>query len=134
MRGWACQARSTDQLLASQVPTFAYEFNDADAPQLFLPPASFPYGASHASELRYLFRLRQGGVLNDSQRSLSAVMVRYWSQFARTGDPNGPGLPFWPQYDASSDQFQSLVPPSPVTESNFATDHHCGFWSESAGE
>jgi para-nitrobenzyl esterase len=132
--GWACPARFVDQLLASQVPTFAYEFNDADAPQLFLPPAPFPYGASHASELRYLFRLRQGGVLNDSQRSLSAVMVRYWSQFARTGDPNSPGLPFWPQYDASSDQFQSLVAPSPVTETNFAIDHHCDFWSESAGE
>ena len=126
---WACPARVVDQLLAAQVPTFAYEFNDADAPQVFLPPASFPYGASHASELRYLFRLRQGGVLNDSQRSLSAVMVRYWSQFARTGDPNGPRAPFWPQYDASTDEFQSLVPPSPVTESNFAIDHHCDFWS-----
>jgi len=37
---WGCPARFVDQLLASQVPTFAYEFNDADAPQVFLPPAS----------------------------------------------------------------------------------------------
>jgi para-nitrobenzyl esterase len=56
-------------------------------------------------------------------------MVRYGSQFARTGDPNGPGSPFWPQYDASTDEFQSLVPPSPVTEANLAIDHHCDFWS-----
>jgi para-nitrobenzyl esterase len=128
-KSWSCLARMWDQVLASQVPTFAYEFNDADAPQVFLPPASFPYGASHASELRYLFRLRQGGVLNESQKRLSDVMVRYWTQFARTGDPNGPRAPFWPQYDASSDQFQSLVPPSPVTESDFSIDHRCDFWS-----
>jgi hypothetical protein len=36
-------------------PTFAYEFNDGNAPENFLPPVSFPYGAAHASEIQYLF-------------------------------------------------------------------------------
>jgi para-nitrobenzyl esterase len=39
------------------VPTFAYEFNDENAPQRYLPPVSFPYGAAHQSELQYLFDL-----------------------------------------------------------------------------
>jgi para-nitrobenzyl esterase len=33
--------------------------------------------------------------LNPAQRRLADRMVGYWSRFAKTGDPNGPGLPKW---------------------------------------
>ncbi|HJX99452.1 MAG TPA: carboxylesterase family protein, partial [Streptosporangiaceae bacterium] len=52
---FACPALSIDQSVSRFVPTFAYEFNDENAPELFLPPVSFPYGAAHASEIQYLF-------------------------------------------------------------------------------
>jgi len=130
---FACPARIADQALSAQVPIFAYEFNDINAPEVFLPPVSFPYGATHASELRYLFVLTWGGQLDGQQKELSDAMVRYWTQFAKSGDPNSSGLPFWRQYDAITDEFQSLVPPLPVTEFNFAIDHKCDFWARLLG-
>jgi para-nitrobenzyl esterase len=126
---FACPARAIDQILASQVATFAYEFNDANAPELFLPPVSFPYGAAHASELQYLFKLTWPGQLDTRQERLSDAMVGYWTQFAKSGDPNRPGTRFWPRYDATADRFLSLVTPSPAIERGFATDHTCDFWS-----
>ncbi|HZQ21942.1 MAG TPA: carboxylesterase family protein [Terriglobales bacterium] len=130
---FTCPARAVDQVLSAQVPTFAYEFNDTNAPELFLPPVSFPYGATHGSELRYLFDLTWGGQLDGQQEELSGAMLRYWTQFANSGDPNSSGLPFWRQYDVTTDEFQSLVPPTPMTNFGFSTDHKCDFWGNLFG-
>ena len=130
---FACNARKTVKALAHFVPTYAYEFADENAPELFLPPVSFPYGSAHASEIQYLLDLRSplppGLVvpLNATQRELSAAMVTHWTNFARTGSPgNG-----WSAYSDASDQVQSLVPPAPIptTETAFGTAHRCAVWT-----
>src|SRR5215469_13326068 len=105
---FSCPARITDQAISNQVPLFAYEFNDINAPEIFLPPVSFPYGATHLAELRYLFKLTWRGQLDGQQDELSDAMVRYWTQFAKSGNPNSSGLPFWRNYDDTTDEFQSL--------------------------
>jgi para-nitrobenzyl esterase len=139
---FACTARFADELASAFVPTFAYEFNDANAPQNFLPPVSFPYGAAHASEIQYIFpTANPSGLglnlpqtpLNANQRLLADKMVGYWTEFAGSGDPNGHGSPHWPQFERGRQVMQSLVAPTPTTETNFATAHQCAFWDQLTG-
>jgi para-nitrobenzyl esterase len=129
---FACNSRKVAGLLSQYVSTFAYEFNDEEAPQLFLPPVSFPYGSAHASEIQYLFNLRHtvpAPDLTHDQRRLSRAMTTYWTNFARTGSPNWFGQPVWPAYDTARDEMQSLVPPVPEVESGFGLDHKCYIWT-----
>jgi para-nitrobenzyl esterase len=127
---FSCPARLADQLMSPFVRTFAYEFNDENAPEVFLPPVSFPYGAAHGSEIQYLFKITESfpATLTPDQEKLSDAMIRYWTRFAATGDPNSFRTPVWPRYSSLTDKFQSLMPRTPSTETNFATDHHCSFW------
>jgi len=134
---FACNTIAAARTLSSWVRTYLYEFNDANAPQLFLPPVSFPYGAAHASEIQYLFVLpNQVGAppLDADQQRLSEAMVRYWTRVARTGKPGAARAPRWLRFDAG-DGILSLGAPSPVVESaaEFALDHQCAFWGPLLG-
>jgi para-nitrobenzyl esterase len=114
------------------VPTFGYEFNDENAPELFLPPVSFPYGAAHASEIQYLMDLPTAafpGTLSAQQQQLATIMKGYWTNFAKRGIPSASGTPFWPLFSNLTQKMQSLAPPTPQTETDFASTHNCAFWT-----
>ncbi|MGH3162361.1 MAG: carboxylesterase/lipase family protein [Streptosporangiaceae bacterium] len=125
---FACHALTAEQLLARYVPTFAYEFNDENAPELFLPPAGFPYGAAHASELPYLFSQTADSHpagFSAAQLQLAAAMKQDWTNLAKTGIPAAG----WPRFVGTSQRMLSLVPPAPQVETDFAAQHHCAFWA-----
>jgi para-nitrobenzyl esterase len=133
---FACPAHFASALTSQFVPTFAYEFNDENAPEGFLPFAGFPYGAAHASELQYVFDLRTAfpaTPFNADQQQLAHTMVEYWTAFAANGDPNQPGTPNWHEFTVAGADVQSLVPPAPEDELKFAIDHKCAFWDAAAG-
>jgi para-nitrobenzyl esterase len=139
---FACTARNADLSLSKYVPTYTYEFNDETAPP-FLSGLSFPQGDSHEIELEYLFNM--GVRFTTDQQRLSDTMIDYWTQFARTGNPNGRehnrgseengdsgGSPNWPLYRGVRGRFESLVAPTPKTESDSSFDnfHKCSsFWN-----
>ena len=127
---FACSARNGDISLSNFTNTYAYEFNDEHAPPQ-PPPAglSFPLGAYHGSEIQYLFDTGFFFEFTPPQQQLSAAMVSYWTNFAATGDPNGGTLPTWSLYNPTTDVFQSLIPPTPTTETTFNTNHLCDFWN-----
>lgn len=130
---FACTARQVDLWTAPHVPTYAYEFHDRNAPEDFLPAVpGYNFGAAHASELQFLFNLGQlpPGVrpLNAHERQLSAAMATYWTNFVAAASPNSAGVPYWASFAPEADNMQSLLPPAPVEETNFAAVHRCAFW------
>jgi para-nitrobenzyl esterase len=136
----SCQSYLIEQMLAPRVDAYVYEFDDENAPMVLLPEYGFPYGATHTSELPYLFPEIEShlydlgpAILDSNQSQLAATMRAMWAQFARYGDPNGNGLPQWTSYANSTGKVSSLVAPAPFMSSGFASEHQCAFWTPLLG-
>jgi para-nitrobenzyl esterase len=111
---FACNGRVDVRSLSRYAPTYQYELNDENAPNDFLPAVPYSLGAYHASELQYLFP-RPVSLLDPGQLQLSAAMQKYWTNFAKTGNPNGPGVPDWPVLRRPSPMLMHFTGDGPST-------------------
>jgi para-nitrobenzyl esterase len=72
----------------------------------------FDWGASHGMEMPYVFDHLDQQALpwTPQDRQLATIMSTYWTNFAKSGDPNGAGLPVWPTFAATHRQTMQLGP------------------------
>ena len=98
MRQWA---RAMENVTSD-----AYVYYFTAAPPI---PNSDYLGAYHSAEVPYPFQ-NISPSFGDADRALSDAMSEYWVNFAKTGDPNGAGLPKWEPYNLDSEPFMELGP------------------------
>ena len=91
----------------------AYQFQFAR-----VAPGREAAGASHGTEVPYVFgnlgAAANSPKYNDTDRQVSAAMQEYWTNFAKTGDPNGGRLPRWPQFTPAARAYIEFTTGGPV--------------------
>ncbi|RZS32254.1 para-nitrobenzyl esterase [Herbihabitans rhizosphaerae] len=126
---WICPSVTSNRHYARFRPTYGFVFDDPTAPIMDggapLPPSVTP-ATVHGSDVPYTF---DWPTATPSQRRLSDHMIRYWANFARTGDPNGPGLSYWPPVTAGRGTRAQLLAPDAIRPIDMNTSHHCDLWS-----
>ena len=128
---YACGAQLIANTVSGLTPTWQYEFNDPKSPTLYgFQPTGIDMNSAHSAELAYIFDFTLGSrPLTATQERLATQMKRYWATFARTGNPNGKGLPSWPRRTPANAQVMTLRPTGSSPGTGFAAEHQCDFWT-----
>ncbi len=113
---------------ATGQPVYEYEFDRPIS-------AQEARGAIHGAELPYVFGYfpKFGSLAGNSTQvdlKLADVIETYWTNFARSGDPNGPGLPKWPRLDAAQQYLDFTVEGGTKASDKPLRAAQCGLYRE----
>ncbi len=107
---WGEPARFTARnFVANGNPVYIFHFG-------YVPAAMKQrarYGAGHGTEVGFVFgnlTNRDGSPVDAKDEELSKMMNAYWANFAKTGNPNGEGLPKWPLYNTQKEEVLDVQP------------------------
>ena len=106
--GWHTWSWARLQSQTGKSKVFYYYFDQhPDHPE---DSPYFGYGSPHGQDVAYVFMnldtLNPNTTLTDLE--LSETMGTYWTNFAKYGDPNGEGVPEWPQFIESNPEVMYL--------------------------
>jgi para-nitrobenzyl esterase len=135
---------------------YGYDFTYQHAPYYFpqMPNAFDSTGyfqalAYHTADIQFVFQNWHGGnlgvninqgasspalnlprELQGPEITLSDQIVGAWTNFAKTGNPNGLGLPIWPVFTPGVGPFlQQDIPNGQETATQYSNNYHCAFWA-----
>ncbi len=107
------------QVKTGDAPVYRYRFDRPSPGDAFHPAAA---GAFHSDEIEYVFGVldsRKAAPWKPEDYKVSDTVQSYWINFAKTGNPNGPGLPEWPAYKGPDWQVMHLdVTPAALPDTN----------------
>jgi para-nitrobenzyl esterase len=116
-RGMVEPARFVARLYAAKgVPTYEYRFSYVAESM-----RSKWKGAPHATEIPFVFDTVKARYEKDtaaSDEKMEQDTLSYWVAFAKTANPNAPGLPEWPAYTAAGDQLMNFTQDGPVAQAD----------------
>ncbi|VXC99400.1 carboxylesterase/lipase family protein [Sphingomonas sp. 8AM] len=87
-------------IAAAGAPAYHYRFS-------YVAESIGKPGAGHATDIPFFFdtaAIKYGGATTPRDRRIAETISAYVVNFAKTGDPNGAGLPRWPRYDKRADE------------------------------